>query len=136
MRAFFANRLAVAGLVILVLFGLVALLAPVIAPYSPTYFNFTPCCPRASHHLLGTTLQGNDIFSQLVYGARASLMVALVTGGPDRRSTAADGYFLRLRRAAWVDAVLSTITNVFLVLPGLALLIIIAAYLPARGLPR
>ena len=69
MRAFLANRLAMAGLGILVFFGLVAVLAPVIVPYSPTNINFTPMLGISAKHLLGTTPQGNDIFSQLVYGA-------------------------------------------------------------------
>jgi peptide/nickel transport system permease protein len=132
-RAFFANRLAVAGLVILVLFGLGALLAPVIAPYSPTYFDFHPMLPPSVQHPLGTTLQGTDMFSQLVYGARSSLEVALVTGGIIAVVLVLMGIFSGYV-GGWVDAVLSTVTNIFLVVPGLVLLIIIAAYLPSRGL--
>jgi peptide/nickel transport system permease protein len=132
-RAFFANRLAVAGLVILVLFGLAALLAPVIAPYSPTYFDFRPMLSPSVQHPLGTTLQGTDMFSQLVYGARSSLEVALVTGGIIAVVQVLMGIFSGYV-GGWADAVLSTVTNIFLVVPGLVLLIIIAAYLPSRGL--
>ena len=68
MKAFLSNRLAMTGLGILVLFGLVALLAPLIAPYSPTNINFMPMLSPGAKHLLGTTPQGTDVFSQLVYG--------------------------------------------------------------------
>jgi len=133
MRAFLANRLAMAGLGILVFFGLVAVLAPVIVPYSPTNINFTPMLGISATHLLGTTPQGNDIFSQLVYGARASMLVAMATGAIIATVQLLMGIFSGYA-GGWVDAVLSTVTNVFLVVPGLVLLIIIAAYLPARGL--
>jgi peptide/nickel transport system permease protein len=121
------------GLGILVFFGLVALLAPYIAPYSPTDINFTPMLPVSANHLLGTTSQGNDIFSQLIYGARASLFVGLVAGAIMAMVQLVMGVFSGYV-GGWTDAVLSTIVNVFLVVPGLVLLIIIAAYLPQRGL--
>jgi peptide/nickel transport system permease protein len=133
MKAFLSNRLALAGLAILVFFGVVALLAPVIAPYSPTDINFPPMLGVSSAHLLGTTSQGNDIFSQLVYGARASLYVGLVTGAVIAVVQVFMGIFSGYA-GGWVDAVLATITNVFLVVPGLVLLIVLAAYLPQRGL--
>ncbi|HTV12401.1 MAG TPA: ABC transporter permease [Acidimicrobiales bacterium] len=133
MRAFFSNRLAMAGLAILVFFGLVALLAPVIAPYSPTDINFTPFLPISSQHWLGTTSQGNDVFSQLVYGARASLMVGLATAAIISVVQLAMGIFSGYV-GGWVDNVLNTITNIFLVVPALVLLIILAAYLPGKGL--
>ncbi len=133
MKAFFANRLALAGLAIVAFFGLVALLAPVIAPYSPTDINFKPMLGVSAEHLLGTTPQGNDIFSQLVYGARASLLVGLATGAVIAAVQLLMGIFSGYV-GGWVDAVLSVVTNVFLVMPGLVLLIVIAAYLPQRGL--
>jgi peptide/nickel transport system permease protein len=132
-RAFLSNRLAISGLAIIVFFGVVALLAPVIAPYSPTDINFTPFLPVSSQHWLGTSSQGNDIFSQLVYGARSSLMVGLATAtiitGVQLFMGVFSGYV-----GGWVDNVLNTITNIFLVVPALVLLIILAAYLPGKGL--
>jgi peptide/nickel transport system permease protein len=132
-RVFLSNRLAISGLAIIVFFGVVALLAPVIAPYSPTDINFTPFLPVSSQHWLGTSSQGNDIFSQLVYGARSSLMVGLATAtiitGVQLFMGVFSGYV-----GGWVDNVLNTITNIFLVVPALVLLIILAAYLPGKGL--
>jgi peptide/nickel transport system permease protein len=132
-KTFLSNRLALAGLAILVFFGLVALLAPVIAPYSPNDINFTPMLPVSAEHLLGTTPQGNDVFSQLVYGARASLYVGLLTAAIITLLQLVMGVFSGYA-GGWIDGVLSTITNIFVVIPGLVLLIIIAAYLPQRGL--
>ncbi|HTT88039.1 MAG TPA: ABC transporter permease [Acidimicrobiales bacterium] len=133
MKAFFSNRLAMVGLGIIVFFGLVALFAPLIAPYSPTDINFTPFLPISSHHWLGTTSQGNDIFSQLVYGARSSLMVGLATAAIITVIQLFMGIFSGYV-GGWVDNVLNTVTNIFLVVPALVLLIILAAYLPGKGL--
>jgi peptide/nickel transport system permease protein len=132
-KAFFSNRLAVAGLAILVFFGLVALFAPIIAPDSPTDINYTPMLGVSPEHVLGTTPQGNDIFSQLVYGARASLYVGLAAGLIITLIQLVMGVFSGYV-GGWVDGVLATVTNIFLVVPSLVLLIIIAAYLPQKGL--
>lgn len=81
---------AVASLVIIVAFVLVALLAPQIAPYDPTKADFLAVrkAPSAAH-LLGTDDVGRDVLSRLIYGARASLMagalsvvIAMVLGVP------------------------------------------------------
>jgi ABC-type dipeptide/oligopeptide/nickel transport system permease subunit len=132
-RAFFTNRLAMAGLAIIVFFGLVALLAPLIAPYSPTDINFTPLLPASSQHWLGTSSQGNDIFSQLIYGARSSLMVGFATAAIISVLQLFMGIFSGYA-GGWVDNVLNTVTNIFLVVPALVLLVILAAYLPGKGL--
>jgi len=133
MKAFFSNRLAVAGLAILVFFGLVALFAPIIAPDSPTDINYTPMLGVSATHWLGTNPQGNDIFSQLVYGARASLYVGLAAAAIITLIQLVMGVFSGYV-GGWVDGVLATITNIFLVVPSLVLLIIIAAYLPQKSL--
>jgi len=132
MKALLRNRRAMIGVSILVFFGLMALLAPLIIPYSPTDINFTPMLPPSGAHLLGTTAQGQDIFSQLIYGARDSLIVGLVTGGIISVIQLFMGVFSGYA-GGWVDGVLSAITNVFLVLPGLVLLIVITSYFSQKG---
>jgi peptide/nickel transport system permease protein len=133
MKAFFSNRLAVGGLAIVAFFGLVALFAPVIAPYDPANINYPPMLGMSAQHLLGTTSQGNDVFSQLVYGARASLYVGLAAAAIITLVQLVMGVFSGYV-GGWADAALSIVTNVFLVVPALVLLIIIAAYLPSRNL--
>jgi peptide/nickel transport system permease protein len=127
-RDFLSNRRAVIGASMLLVFILVALFAPLLVPYSPTSINFIPNLPPSSHHLLGTTVNGQDILSQLIWGVRASLFVGLVCGALISLIQLVMGVFAGYVGGAF-DAVASSITNLFLVLPPLPLLIILAAYL-------
>src|SRR5512134_2056425 len=74
------DRFALAGLIIYLVFFVVALLAPAVAPYPPLELNYLPDgevaanLPPSTGHLLGTTNLGRDVFSQLLYGARAALI--------------------------------------------------------------
>src|SRR5690349_21221922 len=79
-RALASNRKAVAGLVLFGFFVAVALLAPVIAPYDPSALQFDQMLPPSGKHLLGTTGTGQDIFSQLVFSTRESLLIAVLAG--------------------------------------------------------
>src|SRR3989442_8639135 len=79
-RGLTANRKAMAGLVLFGLFLVVAILAPVIAPYDPHALQFGQMVQPSGAHLLGTTGTGQDIFSQLVFGTRESLLIALAAG--------------------------------------------------------
>ena len=132
-RALLHNRRAVAGALIFALFCLLALLAPVIVPYSPTDINFTPLLHPSARHLLGTTVNGQDILSQLIWGARASLFVGLVCGALISLVQLIMGVFAGYVGGVF-DTVAAAVTNVFLVLPSLPLLIILAAYLQGGGL--
>ena len=132
-RALRHNRRAVAGALIFALFCLVALLAPVIVPYSPTDINFTPLLHPSASHLLGTTENGEDILSQLIWGARASLFVGLVSGVLISLVQLVMGVFAGYVGGVF-DMVAVAVTNVFLVLPSIPLLIILAAYLQGGGL--
>lgn len=106
----------------------VALLAPVLASYRPTELAAQPLQPPDGAHLLGTNGVGQDLFSQLVFGARASLLIALLAGVGTLLVGAAVGLV-----AGWVggrtDAVLMRITDTVLALPRLPLLIVVGAYL-------
>lgn len=128
----FRDRRAVVGALILIVLALMALLAPFLARYSPSALsNDTWLRPNADHWL-GTTALGQDVFSQLVYGARLSLLVGLVTG----LIATAISVVVGLASAFFgglVDEVLGGISNIFLVLPGLPLVIVAAAYLQVSG---
>lgn len=79
MRRFFRHRLAMFGMVILIIMGLSALFAPLIAPYDPAaqdLVNFRQ--PPSAAHWLGTDGFGRDVLSRLIYGARPSLSVGLI----------------------------------------------------------
>ncbi len=97
-----------------------------------TTVKFPLKSPPTSKHLLGTTHSGQDIFSQVVWGTRVSLSVGLVTGLFTTlvalTLALSAGYF-----GGRVDEVISLFTNVFLVIPSLPLMIVIAAYITVRG---
>ena len=80
LRILVRNRLAVAGLLVLAVFAVIAALAPLIAPYEPNAqdFDSTFASPN-SEHLMGTDNLGRDWFSRLVYGARLSMTVGFFT---------------------------------------------------------
>lgn len=123
------NRIAMLGLGIVLFFVLVAILAPFIVSQDPLQTSFTTIrkAPSAAHWL-GTDELGRDIYSRMVYGARASLMaglvsvlIALVVGVP---FGLAAGYF-----GGWTDSVISRATEALLAIPFLILAIALAAFL-------
>ncbi len=127
-----ANRKARAGLIILTVFALVAVFAPLIAPYDPHSQAFGQSLPVGTTHLLGTTAQGQDIFSQLVVGARTSLLVGLLSGVFATLIALIVGLVAGYLRGI-VDEVLSFVINLALVIPVLPLMVTLAAYSPVRG---
>jgi len=120
---------AVIGLVIMAIFILMALFAPVIAPNNPDKYVGLPNRPPSTAHWLGTTGQGQDVFTQLVWGSRVSLLIGFSVGILSTLLGLVigmiSGYIPGL-----VDGVLNMATNVFLLIPGLPLLIALASFLP------
>lgn len=79
LRRFLRHRPAVIGLVILTAIGMIAIAAPVLAPYPPTTIDTAAFQARPSHaHALGTDSVGRDVLSRLIYAARVSLTVGLL----------------------------------------------------------
>ena len=126
------NGKARIGLVLLGLFVLVALLAPLLAPHSPTATDFKPYLGPSGSHLFGTTGNGQDVFSQMLYGTRVSLLVGLAAGLGATVVAVLLGLLAGYRPGA-VDEVISFVTNLALVIPGLPLMIILAAYIPSHS---
>lgn len=125
------NRSATVGSVIVLMWLLVALLAPVLAPYSPTAQQLTNRLkPPGAQHLFGTDELGRDIFSRVLYGARVSLPVALVvvviSGSVGVLLGAAAGYV-----GGMVDEVIMRVADAVLAFPSLILAIAITAALGA-----
>jgi len=134
-RAFatlWSNGKARIGIVILALFVVIALIAPLIAPDSPTANDFAPYKGPSGAHWFGTTGNGQDVFSQFVYGARVSLLVGIAAGLGATLVAVVLGLISGYRPGV-VDHVLSFITNLALVLPGIPLMIILAAYVQSRS---
>lgn len=122
------DRKATIGALIIAVFVVVAAIGPWLAG-SPDELVGMPLQPPSASHWLGTTGQGQDVLAQLVAGTRVSLAIGFAVGltvvlvGALVGVTA--GYF-----GGRVDSILSLLFNVFLVIPGLPLAIVIAAYLP------
>ena len=133
LRTLWANGKARAGLIILGLIIVVAILAPVIAPHSPTATTFPPYRGPDAENWLGTTGNGQDVFSQLIYGSRVSLLVGLGAGGLATLVAVTLGLISGYRPGP-IDEVLGFVTNLALVIPALPLMIILAAYLPGRSI--
>jgi peptide/nickel transport system permease protein len=132
LRTLWSNRKARIGLVILGLNILVAALAPLLVPHSPTSTDFTPYQNPSSTNWFGTTGNGQDVFSQMIYGARPSLLVGLAAGAAATLVAVTFGLIAGYRPGL-VDEVLSFVTNLALVIPALPLMIILAAYLPSHS---
>jgi peptide/nickel transport system permease protein len=120
---------AMFGLAVIALFVLLALFAPLVAPYDPTAQSWTSVRkPPSMLHLLGTDDVGRDILARIIFGARASLLagvisvaIALAVGVPLGLAAGYVGGFL--------DAVISRLTDAMLAIPFLILAIALAAFL-------
>ena len=131
------NPLLVAGLVLATALVVIAIFAPLIAPYPGDAGSAThpleSFLPPSSHHWFGTDDVGRDVFSRVVYGARISLSVAAIViafscivGVP---LGIAAGYF-----GGIVDNVLMRVTDIFLAFPALLLALALASVLtPSVG---
>lgn len=126
------NPRAIIGLSIILLFSLVAIFADQIAPYGPKLIWFMPWEKPSAEHLLGVNSYGQDIFSQLVYGTRVTLVVGLLAG----LLTSLIGMVVGVvsgYKGGMVSEVLMRIVDVFLTIPMLAFMIVIASLLPSMG---
>jgi peptide/nickel transport system permease protein len=129
---FLQNRKAVVGLIIFALFLLVAILAPWISMYDPHDFVGEPWQPPSHQFLFGTTDQGQDVYSQWVWGTRTSLYVGLCSGLISTVLATFVG-ILGGYKGGWVDTLLNALTNIMLVIPGLPLILVIATYARSSG---
>jgi ABC-type dipeptide/oligopeptide/nickel transport system permease subunit len=126
---FLSNRSAVIGGAIVLFFALIAIVAPMIAPFDPVKPSFSSIRkPPSEMFWFGTDELGRDMLSRMIWGARASVMagvvsvvIAIVLGVP---FGLAAGYF-----GGWTDAVISRATEAMLAIPFLILAIALAAFL-------
>jgi len=120
------QRLALAGVVALLLLSLIAVLAPVLSPYDPEAMN-VPMLPPGRQHLLGTNDVGQDIFSELLYGARFSLLIGFLSAFLSTiigvMLGVISGYCDRL------GFTLMRVVDVFLAVPRFPLIILMAAFM-------
>jgi peptide/nickel transport system permease protein len=111
-----------------------ALIAPLVSVSNPTDFNLLAARQAPSwHHLFGTTDQGSDIFSQVMLGARRSLILGAAAGGLATVLATVLGV-LAAYSGGIVDELVNFLTNVFLVIPTIPLLVVISGYLKSRSM--
>jgi peptide/nickel transport system permease protein len=122
------NPKALLGMGIVLFFIVMAVGAPIIAPGDPTEFVGPPNLAPSSQYLLGTEGQGKDVFRQTVWGARDTLLIGFSTGILITLISTLIGMTAGYFRGR-IDDILTLIINVFLVIPGLPLLIILSAFL-------
>jgi peptide/nickel transport system permease protein len=127
-RAVAHNRKAVAGAVILLAIAFVAVFPGLIAPDDPQAAIYPPNLTPSSSHLLGTTGIGQDVFSQLIWSTRLTLWVTLVVSAIATFLSMIIGVTAAYAGGA-VDRVLTVVIDVFLIIPVLPLLILLASYL-------
>ena len=118
---------AITGLVVLAIFALIALVGPWLFPDAALPVGRPLQAPSASHWF-GTTGQGQDVLALTIAGTRATLLVAFVVGALVTFTGALVGVTAGYL-GGHADRALSFLTNVFLVIPGLPLAIVLAAYL-------
>ena len=123
-----SNRKAMVGVVLLLIFVILAAVPQwFTSVHNPDAHQFDLGLPPSSEHWLGTTAFGQDIYAQLIYGTRESLVIALVVGTLATMLSVLIGV-----SAAYLgglaDSALSAMTDVFLVVPTFPLIIVIAAY--------
>src|SRR3954465_12730410 len=122
------------GLIMLAFVVIVALIAPLISVADPNGFGLLAARQAPSwHHLFGTTDQGSDIFSQVVLGARRSLLLGAAAGALATALAAGLG-ITAAYVGGLVDEGVNFLTNVFLTIPPIPLLIVISGYLSSRGM--
>jgi peptide/nickel transport system permease protein len=129
-RRFSANRLAFLGLLIIIALLVVAALAGVLAPYSPTFGDLkgSRLLAPSAEHWFGTDDLGRDILSRILYGSRWTLyvviLVAIIAAPIGLLVGTVAGY-----AGGWTDAILMRVTDIFLAFPKLILALAFVAAL-------
>jgi peptide/nickel transport system permease protein len=122
------------GLAMVALVVVVAVIAPWISVSDPNAFNLFATRQAPSwHHLFGTTDQGSDIFSQVVIGARRSLLLGFAAAALATSVAAILGITAALL-GGLVDDIVNVLINVFLVIPPIPLLVVMSGYVQNRGM--
>jgi peptide/nickel transport system permease protein len=129
---FLRNGKAITGLAILGFFAVLAVIGEWIAPYDPSAVSPDILQPPSGAHWFGTTHLGQDILSQVLVGTRGVLVVGLVAGVLATVIGVLIGVTAGFVGGAG-DETLSALSNIFLVIPQLPLIILIAGQLPSAG---
>ncbi len=131
-RLLLTNPKSCFGIVVFAGMVLAALLAPVLAQYPPDEIVALPGQSPNSEFWFGTTDQGYDVFAQVVWGARTSLAVGAAAALISTVIAATLGMFAAYS-GGWIDDSINLVTNIFLIIPVLPLLLVVYSLVPTRG---
>lgn len=124
----FHTRRGIFGMSMLAFFLLMAIFGPTVAPYDPQASSLDVLAKPSSEHWLGTTENGSDVLSQILYGARISMEVGFAAAF----ISAVIGAFVGVTGAyigGWTDTIFERLEDFFLVIPALPLMIVLARLL-------
>lgn len=125
-RRFKKHKLAVAGLVVIIILTLCAIFAPFISPYDPTTVTDSFGAAPSMDHLMGTDQVGRDQLSRLIYSARVSLSVGVgsivIAVAIGTVLGLVSGYF-----GGWIDSLIMRITDMFMAFPYIMLILVVAS---------
>ncbi len=136
-KRFRKHKLALMGAIVLLIVTLTAMFAKFLAPADPNFIDQAhwsgyPLAPGVAGHLLGTDENGRDLLSRLMYGGQVSLTIAFFTVLMQLTIGtvvgALSGYY-----GGWIDYVLMRVTDVFLSIPLLPLLLVLTAIVAASS---
>jgi ABC-type dipeptide/oligopeptide/nickel transport system permease subunit len=129
LRALLRHYLSRAGLIIIAALCVLAIFAPILAPYSPYDQDlYHVLAPPSAKHWLGTDNLGRDLFSRLLFGTRVSLFVGVVSSLVSMMLGVAIGLFAGFRGGV-TDAIIMRITDAFLCFPPLIFILAMSAAL-------
>lgn len=128
----FRNTKLRIGLGVLLFFLLLMIFGPLMTKYKPADFVGPSSVPPSAEFWFGTTTFGEDVFTQFVYGLAPTFLVGIVGGTIGTLLGMLIG-FVAGYRGGWIDEVLNILTNIVLTIPVLALLLVLVAYIPVRG---
>jgi peptide/nickel transport system permease protein len=129
MNAILKNPLALAGLIIIGIISIMAIFAPLIAPFDPDAINVKNILlSPSSAHLMGTDGLGRDVYSRMLFGARISLLVGIVAVGIATIIGIVLGAIAGFYRG-WVDTIIMRLVDIMLSIPTFFLILAVIAFL-------
>jgi peptide/nickel transport system permease protein len=130
---FVSNAKAATGLIVIGIYILFAIIGPWVAPYDPDAQSNDLVAPPSAAHWFGTTHLGQDILSQILVGTRGVMVVGFAAGIVATALSVLIGVTAGYLGGSWDDS-LSALSNVFLVIPALPLIIIVASTINAGSM--
>jgi peptide/nickel transport system permease protein len=130
LKRYFSHKMGVLGIIIAIFFIVMAAFPKAISTHDPKEYGTreTILIPPNGEHLLGTDDVGKDVFSQLVYGSRVSMLIGLFAGGTSTIIGALigliSGYY-----GGKLDQLIMRFVDILMVLPGIAIMLVLAAVL-------